>query len=110
MNARLSRAFARVPDERLKWAPSPTARSPLELVAHCALSLGFICELLGGKPYPAPTTAQADAEHLARERAISSREEALGLWNTNHAKYIALIESMTEEDMAKMVELPFGLG
>jgi hypothetical protein len=110
MNERLLRTFARVPDDRLTWAPSATARSAVELMAHCGFSLGFICELLGGTPYPAPTTAQADAEHLERERAVRTREEALSLWNSNHAKYVALIGAMAEEDMGRMVTLPFGLG
>jgi len=110
MNDRLLRTFAKVPDDRLRWAPSSSARTPLELVAHCGFSLGFICELLAGKPYPAPTTAQADAEHLERERAVSTRDEALELWTTNHAKYVALIEAMSPEDMSKMIRLPFGLG
>ncbi len=104
------RAFAKVPEDRLHWSPSPTARSPLAIVAHCALSLGFIGELLAGTPYAAPTTAQADAEHLQRERTITTRAQALDLWNANLTRFIAQLEAMNEEDMAKMVLLPFGLG
>ncbi|HEY3782072.1 MAG TPA: DinB family protein [Fimbriimonadaceae bacterium] len=110
MGARLLRDFANVPEDRLNWTPSPTARSPLALVAHCGFSLGFICELLSGKPFAAPTTEQADAEHLALEKTITTRQQALDLWRANLTKYIALLESMSEEDMAKMVTLPFGLG
>jgi hypothetical protein len=46
LNERLLRNLAKTPDDRLNWSPSPTARTPLHLVAHCAFSLGFIHTIL----------------------------------------------------------------
>ncbi|MCC6686790.1 MAG: DinB family protein [Fimbriimonadaceae bacterium] len=109
-DGRLRRAFEKTPDDRLLWSPGGTARTAISLVAHCAYSLGFIAELFHGKPYPAPTTEQADAEHLARENAFSTRAEALALWDAKLAEHRQALTSLTEEQIASTVVLPFNLG
>lgn len=110
MKGRLERAFANTPDDRLKWSPSPTARTPLGQVAHCANSLGFIATMLEGTPYDAPTTADADRNFLELEKAVDTREKATELLNRNFERYIELLQNTTDQDLDKMLALPFGMG
>lgn len=110
LNDRLMRNLAKTPDDRLNWSPSPTARTPLHLVAHCAFSLGFITTMLEGAPYPAKTMAQADAEFLEMEREITTRGQALALWENRFNRYVSFLSSLQPDQMDKMVKLPFGMG
>lgn len=110
LNERLLRNLAKTPDDRLNWSPAPTARTPLHLVAHCAFSLGFITTMLEGTPYPAKTTAQADADFLEMEREITTREQALSLWENRFQRYISFLNALQTDQMETMVALPFGMG
>jgi len=109
-NDRLHRSLAKMSDEQTLWAPSPSARNAVHLVAHCAFSLGFIRQMFEGTPYPAPTMDQADAEFLEMEQAITTRQEALDLWADRYARMISFIENATDEQLEALTTLPFGLG
>lgn len=106
----MRQSLDKVPDERLNWSPSPTARSPLHIVAHSAFAIDFIRQMILGRPYPAPTTADADREFLEAEQAISTREQALSLLEGNCEEYCAAIGSLTDDQLTGFVEAPFGLG
>ncbi|HEX5323616.1 MAG TPA: DinB family protein, partial [Capsulimonadaceae bacterium] len=110
LNDRLLRNLAKTPDDRLNWSPAPTARTPLQLVAHCAFSLGFITTMLNGTPYPAKTMAQADAEFLEMEREVTTREQALALWESRFNQYVSFLSSLQPDQMDTMVKLPFEMG
>ena len=110
LNARLLRILAKTPDDRLNWSPAPTARTPIQLVAHCAFSLGFIHAMLNGTPYHAKTTAEADAEFLEMERAVTTREQALTLWQSRFDAYVSFLISLQPDQMDTQVLLPFGMG
>ncbi len=73
------RALGNTPDDRVSWSPGGNARTALQNVTHSAFSLDFISTMLRGKPYPAPTMAETDAEFLGMEKPYNTRELALGL-------------------------------
>ncbi|MBA3726802.1 MAG: DinB family protein, partial [Armatimonadetes bacterium] len=52
--------FAKMPDDRVNWSPAPTARTPVEIVAHCAEAIGHLTEMMHGQPFGSPRTAEAD--------------------------------------------------
>ncbi len=110
LNERLLRDLAKTSDDRLNWSPTPTARTPLQLVAHCAFSLGFIHAMLNGTPYPAKTTAEADAEFLEMEREVTTREQALSLWESRFHQYVSFLRSLQPDQMDTLVILPFEMG
>lgn len=110
LNHRMLRNLGKFPDDRLNWSPSSTARTPLQIVAHCGFSLGFITTMLNGTPYPTPTMAEADAEFLAMESTIKTREEALARWALGLDAFVAHLEQIKDDDLDKMVKLPFGMG
>ena len=71
----LIRALDKTPPERLKWSPSDTARSPLEIAAHAALAVGSMLGNLTGDTFAIPTTAEADVFFREAEKALDSRDK-----------------------------------
>lgn len=106
----LLRALEKTPDDRLAWSPSSTSRTPLQLVAHSAYSLGFIRDMLSGNPYPAPTTNEADAGFLEMDTGVETREAAIALLEEKAELLANYLTELGEEDMDRQVKLPFDLG
>jgi hypothetical protein len=103
-------ALKALPADRLNWSPSETARSPLALAAHVALSVGHMLGNLRGETFGAPTTTEADIFHRKQESAITSIEEALKLLETNARFYFAWLDGLTPDDLRNSVGMPFGIG
>ena len=106
----MKRILESTPDERLLWSPSPTARTPLAQVVHAATSLHHIHNAMMGTRYATPTREEADAEFLALEQKVTTREEALVLLDKNSAALIEWLDQLSEDELAGMVPLPFDLG
>jgi uncharacterized damage-inducible protein DinB len=109
-NARLERALSVTPDEHLNRSPSPTARSIVQIVAHCAYAIGGMKDLLQGIPDDVKSAAEADAKFWDKEQSCTTREHALELLKSHTEEYIAYVDSLTPNDLAEMIALPFGYG
>ena len=103
-------ALATTPDDRLRWTPSPTARSPLHIAAHCAASIGNIHGFLDGRPFEVPTMAEADRGFREWEDGLTSREEVVALINERADDFVAWLDALTPERLATSVQTPFGMG
>lgn len=108
--SRLRFSVGRVPQDHLTWSPSLTARSPVEIVAHCGWSLGWIASMLNGKPYPAPNTQEGDLQMREFERGITDLGAAFELLESNTSKWVETVRGLSVEDLDRVVDLPFGLG
>lgn len=98
------------PDDKLNWAPSPTARTPLAIVAHAAMSLHNITEMLKGRPFGATTNALADVGFRQEEGQFKSRAQVVELFEKNSAEYVSWIDGLAEEGLGEPITFPFGLG
>ncbi len=107
---RLAHALTTTPDDRINWSPSPTARTPVQQVAHAAAAIKALHETFDGRTFKAASTAEADQGFREWEQGLRTREEALGLLEKNSAEYLAWLDTLTPERLALMIELPFGLG
>lgn len=108
--ATLERALATTPDDRINWSPAPTARTPIQLVAHAAWSLGSMHEMLQGRTYAVPTTEQADKEFREWEGHFSTREKVLSLLEKNSAEFLSWLESLDPKELQTVITFPFGMG
>jgi hypothetical protein len=106
----LTRALANTPDDKVNWAPSPTARTPVQIVVHCAQALRNINEFLDGQPFPVTDTAAADKFFREQEQPFTTREQAVSLLEKNSAEYLAWLDALTPERLNTSIQLPFGLG
>jgi hypothetical protein len=106
----MKRILKSTPDDRLLWSPAPTARTILAQVVHAATSIHHIHTAMMGTRFATPTTAEADAEFLALEEEITTREEAVALLDKNSKAFMDWLDHLPEERLSDMVPLPFDLG
>jgi hypothetical protein len=107
---RLMHALATTPDDRLNWSPSPTARTPIQQVAHAAIAIRNLHNTLDGRTFTADSVAAADAAFREEERAFNSREEVMNLLEETSGAYEAWLDRLTPDRLDTMVTLPFGMG
>ncbi len=100
--------LATTPDDRINWSPSPTARTPLQVVAHSALALGGFHGMLMGAAFPWENIAQADAEWRESEKKYTTRQEVIDLLEENSANYLAWLDTLTTEQLGQPFHTPFG--
>lgn len=97
-------------DDKLNWAPSETARSPIRVAAHASQVVHDITEMLDGRTFAIPTTEEAEVFFAAREKPFSTREEVFELLEKNSAEFLAWLENLTPQTLEGSMTLPFGLG
>ena len=105
---RMAHALATTPDDKINWSPSPTARTPIQEVAHAARSISGIQGMLDGQPFPFSGIVEFDTTMRTAEREYTSREQVLSLLEQNSAEYLAWLDALTPERLAATVQFPFG--
>lgn len=104
----MAHALATTPDDRINWSPSPTARTPVQQVAHGANALPGIQGMLTGKPFPYKSVAEFDAALRAGDREFTGREQVLALLDKNTTEYLAWLDTLTPEQLTSTIQPPFG--
>jgi hypothetical protein len=105
---RLLKTFDATPNDRLNWSPSESARTPIELVAHCANSLHWLHTSFAGEPMPKLTTAEFDELHLSRDKQFHSREQVVAHLEAESAAFLSWLDQVSEEQLASTWQSPFG--
>jgi hypothetical protein len=105
---RMAHVLATTPDDKLAWSPSPTARTPLQLVGHAASGIPGIQGMLTGQPFPFAGLAEFDAFMRADEQKYTGREQVLALLEQTHTDYLTWLDTLTPEQLGAMVQPPFG--
>lgn len=94
------RNFKHVPDDKLNWSPTPTAKSPLRVAAHTALYAGRFASMIRNRKLPSPDNlAEWVAANEAEEIAITSREEMERIFRQGTDEVIAALDSLTPEEV-----------
>ena len=96
------------PDDRINWSPSPTSRSPLQLVSHAASVVKLMHDTWDGQPFPDIQPKEADASMRDAEMKCGTREEVVAKFNENCDSYLQWLDNVTPEKLDKMINLPFG--
>jgi len=91
------RNFSKVPDERLHWSPTPTAKTPLRIASHTALYAGRFAKMINEQKLPAVENMD---EWLAlrnsEEAAITSRVEMEDVFRSGTDAVLAALDSFPE--------------
>ena len=106
----LLRSLETTPDDRLHWAPSSTARTIAQQVAHCAHAIGMIEAQIRGEAFRHRTTDEADRAFRDWEQSFSTREELAALVKAQCDSYTSYLDSLSEAELEGFWVLPFGLG
>lgn len=121
-----------VPDERINWSPSPTARTPLQQVAHAALSVTGIQFMLQEEPrligefgkesnsvvewqgeaalvrYPFESVEALDIAFRAAEGKYSSRQQVKELLDDAVAGFNEWLDALTPVQFESTLHTHFG--
>ena len=107
--ARLLKVFEFVPDDKLTWSPSPHARTPIQIVAHCGVANGAFATILRGEKLRLPKDP-VEAAALIRKGGsdVTSREVAIQIVESSTAEVLAALDNVSEELAATSPDSPFG--
>lgn len=95
------RNFSHVPDDKLTWTPTPTAKSALRIAAHTALYAGRFAAMLRAKELPKVENLEEWlAQRNAEEAAIKTREEVERVFRAGTDEVLDVLDAMTSEDIA----------
>ncbi len=99
------RNFSYVPDDKLNWTVTPTAKSPLRIAAHTALYAGRFASMIREQKTPAPDNLEEWlAERDAEEIAITSREEMERIFRSGTEEVLAALDSLTPEAIESVID------
>jgi len=105
---RLALLLANTPDDKLNWAPSTTARTAIQLVAHSAESVAHIQYMLEGNWLEFNGTSDMDNRLRTSEKQYTTREQAIAILDKNSAAFMAFLDSLTPEKLGGTVKAFFG--
>lgn len=103
------RNFSFVPDDKLTWTPTPTAKSAIRIAAHTALYAGRFARMIRDGKLPASDNlTEWLAQRNAEEVAITSRTEMESIFRKGTDEVVASLDSLTPEAIGS--SLDSGLG
>lgn len=96
-----------VPADKLTWSPTPTAKSALQIAAHCAgYSGGFAAIIRAGK-FPC-SREEFRAQVYGAMDSITTVEQAEAMLRRGIADSLAALDTVQPEQIGTMVDAPQG--
>ncbi len=103
------RNFSHVPDDRLTWTATPTAKSALRIAAHTALYAGRFAGMIRDRRLPRHDNLEEWlAQRNAEEIAITSRSEIEPVFRKGTNDVLAALDGLSPEEIASNLESGFG--
>jgi hypothetical protein len=99
------RNFTHVPDDKLNWTPTPTAKSAIRIAAHTALYAGRFAAMIRERSCPAPDNLEEWlAQRNAEEEAITDRKEMERVFREGTVEVIAALDTLTPEEIEMSID------
>ena len=103
------KTFSFVPDDRLTWTPTPTAKSALRIAVHTALYAGRFARMIKTRKLSwSGSLEDWLVQRNAEEAAITDRAEIETIFRQGTEEVLAALDSLTPEEIAS--PLDFGVG
>ena len=102
------KTFSFVPDDKLNWTPSPTAKPAIRIAAHTAIYAGNFAKMIRERQLPSGDIPEFVAIVEAAEKLLTSRTEMENLFRQNTDEVIAALDTLAPE--AICMSLDSGLG
>lgn len=99
------RNFSYVPDDKLHWQATPTAKSPLRIAAHTALYASRFAWMIRERRVPAVENLEAWLEERdAEELAITDRHEIERIFRAGTDEVVAALATLTPDEMETEID------
>ena len=105
---RIKKALNTTAEDKLNWSPSSTCRTPIQQVAHAALSVNGIQGMFQGKPFPFSDVVEADRKFREMEKEYGTKQQVLDLLDKNGKEYLAFLDTLTPDQVRSNVSMGFG--
>jgi hypothetical protein len=103
------RIFSFVPDDKLNWTPTPTAKSAIRIAAHTALYAGRFARMIKSGKLPAHDNLEAWlAQRDAEEAAVTSRTEMERIFREGTDEVLAALDGVPPEAIDNILDSGFG--
>ena len=94
------RNFSHVPDDKLNWTPTPTAKSAIRVAAHTALYAGRFARMMRDRKLPSIDNLEEWlAQRNAEEIAITSRTEIESIFRKGTDEVLAALDALTPKEI-----------
>ena len=103
------KTFSFVPDDKLNWTPSPTAKSAMQIAAHTSIYAGNFAKMIRDRKLPfGDEIPEFVARMNAAEEALTSRTEMERVFRKNTDEVIAALDTLTPEVMGATLDTSLG--
>ncbi len=94
-----------VPDDKLDWSPTPTAKSALQIAAHCAGYSELFAWVIREKNWPC-TLEQWKSTVASNIMSINSKDEAIAMLSQGIDSSIAALDNVSLDEFGKIIDAP----
>ncbi len=99
------RNFAHVPDDKLNWTPTPTAKSALRIASHTALYASRFAKMINDRATPSPTNLEEWlAARNAEEISVTTREEVESIFRAGTEEVLRALDTLTEAEVESTID------
>ena len=105
---RLIKSLEHVPEEKLTWQPSPTAKSSLQVAAHVGYSNTFMAKIVDDTLPPKEVLEELFRKIDEDVKNASSRKDVIDLIRKTTLEAVKSLEELSDERLASIAKTPFG--
>ena len=105
---RFLKTFGAVGDDKLNYTPATSAKTPIQIGAHIAVSNNGYARMIEGSDEKIPELAIAIKMMQRAEAKIDTGEKVVAAIEESHARLMTAINGLTAETFESTVSSPFG--
>lgn len=99
------RNFGKIPEDKLTWKPTPTAKSALQVAAHTAVTNSNFADFIRNRAVPSVDNLNEFLERTsAAELAITNKDEMEQAFRANTQKFIDALDTLSQEDLELQID------
>ena len=95
-----------VPADKLTWSPTPTAKSALQIAAHCAGYSGGFASIIRTGKFPSVEEFLGPIESAIK--SVTTLDQAETVLRKGIADTIAALDAVRPEQIGAMIDTPIG--
>lgn len=101
--------LSHVPEDKMHWTPSPTAKSAFRIAAHTAVTNGHFARLIRDQRLPVGEEIPVMVEKMkAEEDSLESLAEIEALLRKNTDEILLALDTLTPEAVALVLDSSLG--